>query len=288
MMRYLLLAALLCLASLKVTIQSSLSRRFLQNTTDVVVYNMAVFFTIGGVYLIINGATLPSAGTLIISLIYGLLSVLFQMLYTAALKCGPVSLTVMISNFSIGITTLFGILYYHETLTTVNILGFVAITASLILSADLKSASKQKFSGKWLLMSLSTLFLNGFACVVSALHSNMMPEANNTFMAISYTFGGVLLLIFWLFRRRTEPETIPLKPARILPLMSVGAVLCIYLPLYLRGVQLFDVSIYYPVINAGSSTLISVIGIFLFKDKLNPMQIAGLLLGTLSIILLTI
>ena len=98
----------------------------------------------------------------------------------------------------------------------------------------------------------------------------------------------ILLLIFWLFRRRTEPETIPLKPARILPLMSVGAVLCIYLPLYLRGVQLFDVSIYYPVINAGSSTLISVIGIFLFKDKLKPMQIAGLLLGTLSIILLTI
>ena len=287
-MRYLLLAALLCLASLKVTIQSSLTRRLLRSTSDVVFYNMVVFFTIGGVYLLINGTNLPTTTTLIFALVYSVFSALFQLLYTASLKCGPVSLTVMISNFSIGITTLFGILYYKETLTTVNILGFVAITTSLLLSADLKSSTKEKISGKWLAMTIVTMILNGVACIVSALHSNMIPEGNNAFMALSYSFGGIFLLIYFLFRRKTEPETIHKNPKTILSMISVGAVLCVYLPLYLTGVRLFDISIFYPVINAGSSTMISVIGILLFKDKLKPVQIAGLILGTLSIVLLTL
>lgn len=287
-MGYLILGALLCLAALKVTIQSSITRRFLRNTTDVVFYNMMVFFTIGGFYLIVNGATLPGIGTLILSLIYAVFSALFQILYTTALKCGPVSLTVMISNFSIGITTLFGILYYKETLSPINLLGFVTITASLLLSADLKTAKTQKISGKWLAISLITLLLNGLACVVSALHSNTYPTANNTFMAVSYTSGGIFMLLYWLIRRKTEPDTVEKRPTRILAMMSVGAVLCIYLPLYLRGVQIFDVSIFYPVINAGSSTVISILGIILFKDKLKPGQILGLILGTLSIALLTL
>jgi drug/metabolite transporter (DMT)-like permease len=249
---------------------------------------MVVFFTIGGVYLLINGTNLPTTTTLIFALVYSVFSALFQLLYTASLKCGPVSLTVMISNFSIGITTLFGILYYKETLTTVNILGFVAITASLLLSADLKSSTKEKISGKWLAMTIVTMILNGVACIVSALHSNMIPEGNNAFMALSYSFGGIFLLIYFLFRRKTEPETIHKNPKTILSMMSVGAVLCVYLPLYLTGVRLFDISIFYPVINAGSSTMISVIGILLFKDKLKPVQIAGLILGTLSIVLLTL
>ena len=53
-MEYLILSALLCLAAAKVSIQSALTRRFLRNTTDVVFYNMVVFFTIGGFYLIVN------------------------------------------------------------------------------------------------------------------------------------------------------------------------------------------------------------------------------------------
>lgn len=287
-MNFLLMAGLLCLASLKVTVQTTLTRVSIRNTTDVVLYNMMVFFTIGGVYLLINGATLPSASTLVLSLLYGLFSALFQLLYTACLKAGPVSLTVMISNFSIGITTLFGIFYYHETLTPVNLLGFAAITGSLILSADLKHTLRQKFSKKWLLMSLTTMVINGIACVVSAIHSNKMPEANNTFMAVSYTFGGILMLLYWLLRRKTEPETVALTWKKLLPMASVGGILCLYLPLYLIGVRVFDVSIFYPVVNAGSSTLISILGIFLFKDRLKPSQIAGLVLGTLSIILLTL
>ena len=107
-------------------------------------------------------------------------------------------------------------------------------------------------------------------------------------MAWSYTSGGIFMLLYFLIRRRSEAETVEKRPSRILAMMSVGAVLCIYLPLYMRGVQIFDVSIFYPILNAGSSTLISVLGIFLFKDKLKPGQIAGLILGTLSIVLLTL
>ena len=56
MLPYLLMLVTLVLACLKVTIQGTLTRTFLKNTTDMIFYNMLVFFLIGAVYLV---ATLP-------------------------------------------------------------------------------------------------------------------------------------------------------------------------------------------------------------------------------------
>lgn len=289
MLPYLLMLVTLVLACLKVTIQGTLTRTFLKNTTDMIFYNVLVFFLIGAVYLVATLPGFPSWVTVGYAVFFGLFGAGFQILYTMALKAGPVSVTVLITSLSVGITTIFGLFHYHEHLAVPGILGLICLAASLLLSVNLREARRSRFSGKWLLLSVGAMVCNGLTGVITKLHGDAPGHSgNNAYMAVAYLVGGLMLLAIWLTHRRKEPQTVPTAPKYILSMLSVGVVLCIYLPLYLYVMQLFDVSVFFPVQSAGSTTLISLTGILLFKDRLKPAQYVGLALGAAAVVLLAL
>ena len=140
----------------KVILQSRLTRTVLSNITDVALYNAIVSFGIGVIFFIQNGLTCSKMTVLFFALAYSIFNSLYELLYTIALKCGPVSITAMLSNFSLVFTVLFGVLYFHETLSFINIIGFIFFSIALIFSADLKNTLREKISMKWFFATIGT------------------------------------------------------------------------------------------------------------------------------------
>lgn len=290
-MKYLMLSAIVILACAKITIQGSITKNHLRNTTDVLFYNTVVFAGIAAVYIVLNGFNLPSRVTLIMGILYGLGNAAFQAVYTNAIKIGPVSITVLINNFSLAISTIFGITYFKETLSAFNIAGFAVLIISFFMSVDF-SANNKGFNIKWFILALLTMIIAGTNNIVLKLQKEWVKPANEntSMMMVTYLSGMIFLILFMSIWKavKKEKRTVDVGVKSIGEMLSVAAVLCLHMPLFMTGVNYFSSAVYFPIVNAGTTTLISFIGVLLFKDRLNAKQIWGIVLGIGSIVLLTI
>ena len=105
--QFLLVLLLAVLACIKVTVQGFVSRGHIHTTQDSVWFNAMVFAVIAA-FLVLLVPMGEITGTLVLyASVVTITTVVFQVCYTIALKTGPVSLTVLIGNFHVLITTSF-------------------------------------------------------------------------------------------------------------------------------------------------------------------------------------
>ncbi len=102
------------LACMKVTLQGRASRGYVRTLTDSLWFNTLMFVAIA----ILFAAFFPMGGldrtVLVFGAILGVNTVVGQTCYAFALNNGPVSLTVLIANFSILISALSSAVFFRE------------------------------------------------------------------------------------------------------------------------------------------------------------------------------
>lgn len=287
MVAFTVLIAAAVLGAAKVLLQSRVTRTLLSNSTDFVLYNAIVFLEVGTVYVLINGLSIPNGRVMLYALLYSVFNSVFQIMYSTAVKNGPVSISALLSYFSVVFTALFGFVHFHEALTALKLIGFVFFAASLILSADLKNAFKQKMSMKWLLSALGAAFTNGTATIVMTLYGKEFGTENNVaFLTVSFLVGGLMLLLLCGIVGSRKKRTVELTAKNTLSMLSVAAVLCAYLPIMMYGVRLFPSTVFFPVLNVGIISFVTVGGLVIFRDRINKTQFIGLLFGMGAIVML--
>lgn len=286
--QYLIVVPVILLACGKVMLQGMISRNYLKNVTDVTLYNAIVFGGMAVIYLLLNGLNMPLPGIFAYGSVYGLTLAAFQIVYTMAMQRGPMSHTVLIASFNNIFSITFGILYCNETLKPLNIVGLLCMFLSLLLTVDFKQAKNHRFNITWFLLSLSAMALNGFSNVLLKIQKMTIPDQDMGMLLVTHLTGTAALLLFYFFQSkvRKHPKKVVLHPSRVMLMLSVSLILGTYFVLYMVGVGTLPSVIYFPLISIGPTTLISLFGVFVFKDNLSRQQVLSLLFGISATLLL--
>ena len=285
---YLLFIPLVLLASSKVLLQGMISRNYLKNATDVTLYNSMVFGGMTVIYLVLNGMNIPNPRLLPYGIAYGLLLAAYQVFYTLAFQRGPVSHTALIVTFNNVFAITFGILYCDETLSLINVIGLAAMLLSLVLTVDFKQSKAHQFSFTWFILSLSAMTVMGISNIVLKLQKMTVPGSDISMLLITYFFGTVGLFLFYLFQSKVlkQKKMVILLRSRVVAIMTVSVILGAYFILYMLGVGSIPSVVFFPVVNIAPTTMISVFGILVFKDRLSLQQKWSMFFGITATVLL--
>jgi len=100
------------------------------------------------------------------SLLFAIMYSLGTLMYVLALKCGSMGLTALIISYSLMVPTVYGLIFWNETLDKVQIIGIIALCVSLFLVRDEAEPEKKKASAKWLVFMSLAFIGNGLCTVV--------------------------------------------------------------------------------------------------------------------------
>ena len=294
-LQFLVICLLVVLGCAKVTVQGQASRKFIRCTPDSVLFNaqlflviavvMAVVFPLGGIGW---GGVLLAAGA-------ALGTFLFQTCYALALKCGPVSLTVLIVNFSVLFSTVFSILAYNEKIFLTQLFGIAFLLASMFLSVK-KEDGEKGVSKKWVVLALTAMLTNSGAAILMKIFvktlSAEFENSQNTFVVLMYIIASAMAFGYYFLGTVTDKKEKNtygfFNKFAWLYALIIGVVLGIYQKFYMLGMEQIDGAFMFPTYAGMQSLGMTVIGILLFKDRLSIRQKIGIACGIVCVVLMNI
>jgi len=293
--QFLIILLLVVLGSIKVTIQSGVSRHYIRCSQDSVLFNIMFFLSVALAIAVIFGVGPITLDLTLWAMATSAGAVLFQMFYAMGLREGPVSITVLIINFNIFIVTAVSAIVYHESIYITQLVGIVLLIASMLLSVKEPEAGKT-MSRKWLFMTLFATLMAGVSGAVqkifSVSHNTATDDvAASTFLFLLYLTGAAMLAVIYFvtaFTGKKERAKCGIRLGMIGMSLGMGLTLGIYQKFYTYGCAVIDGTFMFPTYAGMSSLFMTVIGIIVFRDKLSRRQILGMLCGILCIVLMNL
>jgi len=288
--QFLLILLLAILASAKVTVQGYMSRKQIHTTQDSVWFNSMVFAVIA-VFLAILFPMGEINGTLIFySIMMTITNIAFQCCYAIALRSGPVSLTVLIGNFNILITTSFSCLFMGDSLYMTQVVAIVLLILSMFLASESKPDEK-KATSKWLILSLVCMSCSATYGISQKLFlatpEALLPNAQATELMLSYALSAVFgFLIYALCIPKGGRSPLGFQKSVVGYALAVGLLLCIYQRLNIYTMSVVEGTFHFPTYAGMQSLTMTLVGIILFKDRLSRKQMWGVACGIISVVLM--
>jgi len=267
-------------------------KKIMQTNTDALFYNMLLFASAAliAVPLMLADKQTLSFSTFLFGAAFGILSIIFQLSYSNAFKTGPISLTVLINNFSLIIPVLFGLVYYKEPITANRVIGIILLFISFFLSIK-KDEKLGKVNIRWLLFTLICFASGGFCSAILQMHQHTETyEERNGFILVAYSIAFVfsLFIYFYKYKVHREKITFKLTPKVLIPAIIAGTILGLFQRFSLTLIALVDSAIIFPILRCTITILMTIFGVIFFKDKLKKIQLAGIAVGLVSIALISI
>lgn len=198
-----------------------------------------------------------------------------------ALMIGPLSLSSLIGAFSLVIPTTFGIIAYNEPITVWYLVGIVFLVLSIFLTNS-NSKGGGKVSFKWILCSVLGAVMNGLFSVVQSLQQKSFDGMyRNELMLIALFLSS---LFFFGMSYATERKKIKSCIRDVWIATIVGGSSGIGNLFKMILMSLMNLSLIFPLINAGGIIVTSAIAILFYREKLTPKQYIGVVCGIVTII----
>ena len=202
-----------------------------------------------------------------------------------ALCLGPLSLTSLISAFSVIIPILYGIICFGETITTFKIMGICFLILAIILINIKKSNhSGNKANTKWAIFISLTFITNGLCSVIQTKHQRIYPgEHTSDFMIIAMLLCAVVYLTVALTQIPIK-DLWKTKGKRYGIMSGASNALANYITLKLAGME--NASIMFPIISAGTIFTTVLCGTVMFKEHLKFNHVVAIICGIAAIVFL--
>lgn len=261
--------------------------------TAVFLYNAVVGIVSAIILFLWGGIGSVSFFTLLLGLIFGLVTTLQTVTMLKALQVGPMSYTMLITSFSTLIPTLSGVLFFGEYIEIAHVIGIILMIISFFCAVE-KGSNEKQMSVKWILFCLVAFLCTGGIGVMQKIHqSSVYKKELNAFLviafAVSFLISSVLTVVF---SKKEKNVLLPkTKNGKFHWALLGGVVLgggCVAvnnkLNLFLSGIM--DSAVFFPIVNGGGLVLTTLGAVFIFREKLSKKQWCGVVIGILSVILL--
>ncbi len=203
-----------------------------------------------------------------------------------AIKYGSLSITMLVSSYSLVIPTLYGIIALGEELKAVGYVGIVLLFISLFLIRKKDNGDKKKGNLKWIFFLILAFAGNGMCSTVQKMQQLAFDSAyKNEFMIVALSISTAILFIASFYDRKSvAKEFVGCIPLGAATGLSNG--ITNYLVMVLTG--LVPTAILFPIISAGGIALGFVLAVTVYKERLSELQLVGYALGVISVVLLNI
>ena len=202
-----------------------------------------------------------------------------------AIKTGPISITSLMSSYSLLIPTFYGLLFLKETPHTTLYFGLAAWAVSLFL-INFKKNENLHFTPMWIVYVLLCFVSNGMCSTVQKMQQMAFDGAyKNEFMI--YALIPVTIVLFVLGFMQPGNKLSMLKPC-----LKYGVVKGLangfmnYLVMVTSA--MLPNAVLFPSISAGGLVLTFICAVTLYKEKLSRMQYIGYSLGIIAVVLLNV
>lgn len=249
--------------------------------------SQGIIFLSGSVALaLLNGNIWEdiSALTLCYSLVYGVLLLLAQWCYTAALKNGKISICSTVYSLGFIFPTISGCLLWNEQMTVFDVIGILTVIPAIIISGMKKSDHKQSAGNNYIIPIIIAMMASGGLGIMQKIQQKSpYPDQRAAFVVLAFLFAGIVSLMCSLFANSDGEKNLNKK---IFAATGVGVAFgcCNLLNTTLAG--LLDSAVLFPVLNIGTILFSIVTGIIFFKERLKTKDMVVLLLGIISILLI--
>lgn len=199
------------------------------------------------------------------------------------------AITSVAQRMSLGLSATFAIFYYNESYDALKITGILlALSAVVFINIPNKKATDSKeeeesLSSKWLILyPISIFFMSALIeILLQYLHAvhQMKPAIESIVLFASAGVVGVLGLLF--FREKIQFKNIVGGIA-----LGVPNYFSIYFMLNALGEM--DGSVVYSLCNITIVTGAALLGYLVFKERLSPVNMLGILLSIVAIILISV
>ena len=257
------------------------------------VYNVVTSFTAAILLFCLNGFGHASAFTILLGILFGIVTALQQLTLLQALKLGPLSYTMVLVSLSTLIPALCGAVLWHETLVLSHFAGIALMIGCFLLSVG-KESTRRKATVRWLLYCGAAFLCSGGIGVMQKWHQNTPYRGElGAFLVTAFVFSTLYSVGgYFLSRRGENKEAVPSRhgytPALLALVAAAGAAAALnnQWNLYLSGVM--DSAVFFPIVNGGGLVLTTISALVLFRERLSRRQWVGMLLGVLSVLCLCI
>ena len=240
----------------------------------------AIFFILTASDFLWNAALIPHA--LFFAIPYGTATI-FNIL---ALRCGPLSLTALISSFSLMIPTFFGLIFLKDPVSFGLYPGLALLAVSLFL-INKKGGDTKGVSLKWLICVLFAFLGNGLCSVAQTVQQkHFSGQYKNEFMIIALLIVvGIMGLFTVLKERKSAGKYIRAGWHLSLGCGILNGMVNLFV-MILTG--LMNVSLMFPLVSVGGIVLTFIVSKAFYKEKLTAAQHIGFLFGIGAIVLLNL
>lgn len=288
-MNYLLMAVSIFFAALNSLILRKFKNRTFKTHGDVFFFNGAIsliWIVLLFAWSLISGDLVFSLPAVLYGAVYGVILCMFLYFKTESLASGPVSLTTLIGSCAFIIATGFGIFYNNERVSLFQWTGMALILIALIMCIFPKK-NGEKLTLKWFFFCFMFLLAGGFVGIFYKIFglSDAKDQVNAMMLSAAVT-SSLLFFLSGISINALKHEKHPTidKEALIYILLS-GIAGCVYIRLNVSLSKVIPSAIFFPVSNGGMVIISTVAGGLFFREKLNKLQLSGIILGTAAIII---
>ncbi len=280
---------LLCMTILSSSLQGITTKYFGRNTGGKGVFLFSTLSRIAGVLFFIMTAGSLSFDWKILpySIAFGLfygVGVIFNFL---SIGCGPLSLTSLITSYSLMLPTAYGLFFLQDPISVGLIPGLILLLISLFLINKKSNTDSTPVSLKWGVFVALAFLGNGICSIVQSMQQRTFDGAyKNEFMIVALVFFVLMTGIITLWTERKVFVSCTKKGW--IPAMICGFANALMNLLVMILQHRMSVSVLFPLMSSGSLILTFFLSKYLYKEKLSKRQLLGFFLGVCSVIFLNL
>jgi drug/metabolite transporter (DMT)-like permease len=219
-----------------------------------------------------------SAYTVLLGLIFGVVTALSSYYKMLALAHGPMHITMLFITSSMIIPTMSGV-FFGEVFSLAKLCIVFLLLGFVYLS--LGQDKERRINKKWFWYCLLSFAFQGPVGILQKVHQNSAyKEEVSGFLVVAF----ICALISCFVRNKGIRKDIRLsKGTVVIGLVCGGCTFAMnYINLKLSGI--LPSQLFFPLINGSGIILCSVVAVFLFREKLTRRQLVGLIGGIGSLI----
>lgn len=255
--------------------------------TDADIYKFNTLMYIGCLFVMLcTGRFKVSVFSVLLAVLFTLVTVGAQIFFFKALKHGSVALTTFMQGAGLVLPVLYGWIFVNEPVRVYHIIAIPILLAALIPVLGVK---KEKLNSKWIFLSVLSMICMGAVGILQTIHQvSQHADELCGFLAISFVFAVFFNLILWKKTEAVETPTfrIGLHALFLAGISGIFMGIVNLVNLYLAGI--IPKIILFPVLNGGLIIATAIGAALIFKEQLRRSQWIGIIICTAALCILGI
>lgn len=228
-------------------------------------------------------SAIPDQPWFLSALVVGALLIISFNFFAFSAQYSGISITAISSRMSVVMPVALGFLIFNDPVNIFKITGIILALIAFYLTSK---------KDKNIIVNPKYAWLPVLLFIAVGTNDSMFKIAEHfyiggdfvVFLATAFGVALILGMVVLLFKRIESKEIFALKnlvAGIILGLLNWFSTLY-----FLKGLDIFDVSVFVPIYNIGVVALSAIIGLLVFKEKLTNLNWIGILLAIVAIFLI--